>query len=149
MDIKSLILNQLPGGLDKIAESVGVDKDMVSKIMDTGVEEIVKEGSKTEGGLFDNIEEKVISKTIAEKSGLDEGIVSKVITFVLPYVKEHIDGKELMKIIGGLSDGFGMDDVKNIAGAIMNDDEKSSTGSTNSKSGGFLGNILGGLFGKK
>jgi len=37
---------------------------------------------------------------------------------------------------------------KNIAGAIMNDDEKSSTDS-NKKSGGFLGNILEGLFKKK
>ena len=143
MDIKSLILNQLPGGLDKIAEGAGVDSETVSKIMDAGIPEVIKNGQKTEGDLLDNLETSVLSKTIASKVGIDENIVSKVLSFALPYVKKNIDTKELSKIIGGLSDGFGMDDVENIAEAVL-----SNSGSKNSK-GGFLSGILGGLFGKK
>ncbi len=146
MDIKSLILNQLPGGLDKIVEGAGVDSETVSKIMDAGIPEVIKNGQKTQGDLLDNLETSVLSKTISDKVGIDEGTVSKVLSFALPFIKEHIDSQELMKIIGGLSDGFGMDDVQNIAGAIMND--SNSNNSSKSK-GGFLGNILGGLFGKK
>ena len=148
MDIKSLIINQLPNGLGDIVEKTGVDKETIEKIMDSGAGEIVKNGSKTEGSLFENIEEEVVSEAVAQKSGVDKGTVSKVVAVALPYIKKHIDGEELTKIIKGFSDGFGMDDVQNIAGAIMNDDSKSGR-KGNSKKGGFLGNILGGLFGGK
>jgi hypothetical protein len=148
MDIKSFILNQLPtDAVDKIAAKAGVKGDVIKKIMSAGSEEIVKEGVKTEGGLFDNLENTILSKTIASKTGLDEGIVSKVLKVALPYIKERIDGDELKKIIGGLADGFGMDDIQNIASAVLsgNDSqkEKKSSGS------GLLGGLLGGLFGGK
>ena len=148
-DVKSLILNQLPEGvIGDLAKSIGSDNDTVEKVIGEGIPEIVKEGQKTEGGLFDNLQNTVISKTVASKTGVDEGLVSSIIEKVLPLLKEYIDGKELMKIIGGLSDGFDMDDVQNIAGAIFNNDDKKSS-SKQEKSGGFLGNILGGLFGGK
>jgi hypothetical protein len=150
MDIKNLILSQLPeNALDDLAEKVGVDNATVEKIIDAGIPEVIEQGSKTEGGLFDNLEESILSKSISEKTGLDEGTISKVLSFALPYIKDKIDSEELMKIIGGLSDGFGMDDIQNIAGAIMDTDEKDNSEKTENKTGGFLGNILGGLFGKK
>jgi hypothetical protein len=132
-----------------LAEKVGVDSSVVEKIMDAGIPEVVAQGSKTEGGLFDNLEETVLTKAIASKTGLEEGIISKVISFALPYIKERVDGKEMMDIVKGLSDGFGMDDIQNIAGAIMSDSKDDKKSSSENKSGGFLGNILGGLFGKK
>ena len=140
MDIEKLILSQLPGGLDKIIENTGVDRDTVSKIIKTGSEELVKEGIKTKGGLFENIEKNIIIKTITEKTGIDTNIVSKVIDFALPYIKEHVDGGKILSVIKGLSDGVGMDDVENIAGSILG-----GTG----KKGGFLGGIFKTIFGKK
>jgi uncharacterized protein YidB (DUF937 family) len=147
MDIKDLILSQLPeGAIGDLAQKAGVGEDVIGKIMDAGSDEITKNGLKTEGGLFENIEKEVVGGAIAEKTGLDKDMVSKVLDVALPFMKERIDGDELKKIIGGLSDGFGMDDIQNIAGAVFDENNKEKSGS---KSGGFLGNILGGLFGKK
>ena len=146
MDIKNLIMGQLPNGIiDSLEEKTGVDKNTIDKIIDAGLPEVVDHGLKTEGGLFDNIAEDIVTKKIKEKTGLDEGTISKVLSFVIPFVKEHIDGNEMKKIIGGLSNGIGMDDLENVAGAILNN----GSSKENSKSGGFLGNILGGLFGGK
>jgi len=150
MDIKSLILNQLPeGAIGDLAKKVGVDEDVIGKIMDAGSDEIVKEGVKTEGGLFDNLENEVLSDAISKKSGVDKGMVSSVLTVALPFLKKRIDGDELKKILGGLSDGFGMDDIQNIAGAVMSDSKGDGNKKEEKKSGGFLGSILGGFLGGK
>lgn len=149
MDIKRLILDQLPEGtIDMLAKKVGIDGATIDKIMEAGIPEVVKQGSKTEGGLFDNLEETVVSKSVSLKTGLDESTVTKVISVALPFIKERVDGEELMKIIEGFSDGFGMDDVENIAEVILGEDNKRET-KTEEKLGGFLKNILGGFFGKK
>ncbi len=149
MDIQSLIFNRLPGGLDKIISSTGVEKKDVEKIMKVGVPEIVKEGQKSEGDLFDNLSETVLTKTIADKTGLGEEMVQKVISFVLPLIRENIDSAEMMKIIGGLSDGFGIDDLKNIAEAVFNNDDNKKESKGDEKKSGMLKKILGSFWGKK
>lgn len=154
MDIKNLILSNMPeGSMDELVKMTGVDTDTVDKIMDAGMPEVIEQGMKTEGGLFDNLENKIITAAVVEKTGLDEGVVASVLDKILPFIKERIDSKELMTIIGGLSNGFGMDDIQNIAGAVMsgNDSKKENQdiSGVEDKKTGFLGGILGGLFEKK
>jgi len=150
MDIEKLILNQLPTEtIDEIVSKVGVDKGTIKKIISGGSEEIIKNGTKTAGDLFDNLEITTLSKSISEKINVDKDTVSKVLLEIIPFLKKYVNTSELMKIVGGLSDGFGIDDIENIAGAILDNNNNGEKNNSQKSKKNILGNILGGLFGKK
>ena len=82
-----------------------------------------------------------IASKVAEKFGISSSIVKTVLEKVLPYILNAIKGGKItpsmLTAAAGLADGVGLDDVQNIAGAVIG-----------KKAGGVMG-MLGGLFGKK
>ena len=149
------------GALESIAGEAGIDADSVTGILKEAAPSVLGSVAKSaEGdssfvdkalGMVSGGGDGVLSMLmgsqivnliapIAKKFGISSSIVTMVVSKALPFVLEQMkSGKitpEMLKAAAGLADGVGLDDVQNIAGAVLG------------KKGGIMGTI-GGLFGKK
>ena len=148
-NIENIILNNFLEGIEDIVKKTGIDKNIVKKVIEDSVPEIIKNGKKTDGGLFDNLNETEISKKISKKNNIDHKETVGIINIAIKFIGDKIDGQEAKKILNGLSDGIGIDDVENIASALLTKKNLGEGKSKNEKKfvGGLLGDILGNFLG--
>jgi len=164
MNIAKMLMNNLPdGALENVAQGAGINTDIVTKVVGAAAPSVAGSLAKNmqsdsgfiekalgmaesgdEGGIVNIVlgsQAESALALIAEKFGISSSIVKTVIAKIMPFILDNVKSgaitPEMMKAAAGLADGVDMEDVKNIAGAVMG-----------KKSGGVLG-MLGGMFGKR
>jgi hypothetical protein len=163
MDITKLMGELVPAdALGSIASSAGIDASMVGDIVQAAAPVVlggVAKNAQDDGSFLDKALDMVGGNTdtllgkvlgsqveavlnpIAEKFGIGSNVVKMVVAQILPYILKAVKSgsinADMLTAAAGLADGVGMDDVQNIAGAVLG-----------KKKGGVLG-MLGGMFGKE
>lgn len=143
--------------------------DNLSGLFGGGVDESVKnEGSKILGHILGN-KTSGVEQVISQKSGVDAGAVSNILKTAAPLLMGMLGkqsrqngvskSSDLTGLIGGMLGGNSNSNEQSFLEKILDADGDGSIiddvagmvlgGSSQKKSGGLLGSLLGGLFGKK